>query len=173
MHAAFHKPLNLFSAELDSNLLQDMLYFIQNCFVTLNEMHNVLTYNKIWKQRLVNIGTLTSEVCENFNLTGVMSRSAGIKRDLRLSPKDVYSNYNLFSFKSYFGVNGDSFDRYLIRMLEMGESLHIANAAVSKLFDSNITANQANSILWNQLYLSNPNKKTYNSMEDLINHFLH
>lgn len=147
MHAAFHKPANLFSLQVDQSLLQDMLYFIQNCFTTLNEMHNVLTYNKIWKQRLINIGTVNSEICESFNLTGVMARSAGIKRDLRLSPKDVYSNYNLFSFKSYFGVNGDSFDRYLIRMLEMGESLHISNTAISKILDSTLDVNYTNSLL--------------------------
>jgi NADH:ubiquinone oxidoreductase subunit D len=47
MHAAFHKPVNLFSNAIDDSLLQDILYFIQNCFTTLNEMHNVLSFNKI------------------------------------------------------------------------------------------------------------------------------
>ena len=47
MHAAFHKPVNLFCTEIDKNFLQDVLYFVQNCYTTLNEMHNVLTYNKI------------------------------------------------------------------------------------------------------------------------------
>jgi len=81
----------------------------------------------------VNIGAISHSTCEQFNLTGVLSRSVGIKRDLRLSHKDTYSNYELFSFKSYFGVNGDSFDRYLIRMMEMGESLHICNLVINKL----------------------------------------
>lgn len=173
MHAAFHKPLNLFNPALDSVLLQDILYFIQNCYTTLNEMHNVLTFNKIWKQRLLNIGTLTPEVCETYNLTGVMSRSCGIKRDLRLSAKDVYSNYNLFSFKSYFGVNGDCFDRYLIRMLEMGESLHICNLAVNNLLlirnDNQVVA----TTLSQESYFNSTNSNMYTSMEDLINHFLH
>jgi NADH:ubiquinone oxidoreductase subunit D len=47
MHAAYHKPVNLFSLEINHEFLTDILYFIQNCFTTLNEMHNVLTYNKI------------------------------------------------------------------------------------------------------------------------------
>lgn len=102
-----------------------------------------------------------------------MARSCGIKRDLRLSPKDVYSNYNTITFKSYFGINGDSFDRYLIRMLEMGESLHIANIAVSKLLTSDINTNLANSIITQQLYFNKKSTNMYNSMEDLINHFLH
>lgn len=173
MHAAYHKPMNLFSTELDDKFYQDILYFIQNCFITLNEMHNVLTYNKIWKQRLINIGTINFEICETYNLTGVMSRSVGIKRDLRLSSKDVYSNYNTIFFKSYFGINGDCFDRYLIRMLEMGESLHISNLVLNKLnLKSNLT-NLTNSLIWKNNYHTNQNKKTYSSMEDLINHFLH
>lgn len=172
MHAAFHKPLNLFSPELDFNFLQDVLYFIQNCYTTLNEMHNVLTFNKIWKQRLVNIGTLNPEICESYNLSGVMSRSCGIKRDLRLSPKDVYSNYNLISFKSYFGVNGDCYDRYLVRMLEMGESLHISNIVINKLLVSKKNSSIVITDILNNSYFNN-NSTMYSSMEDLINHFLH
>jgi NADH-quinone oxidoreductase subunit D len=62
-----------------------------------------------------------------------MSRSVGLKRDLRLAHSNTYSSYNLFNIKSFCGVNGDSYDRYLIRMLEMGESLNICNQVASKL----------------------------------------
>lgn len=172
MHAAYHKPINFFLPNLDKFFIQDILYFIHNCYITLNEMHNVLTFNKIWKQRLFNIGTITQETCELYNLTGVMARSCGIKRDLRLSVKDTYSNYNTIFFKSYFGVNGDSFDRYLIRMLEMGESLHILNSTSKLLLNKkgNLLDN-INSV--SNLFYNNENMETYNSMEDLINHFLH
>lgn len=121
----------------------------------------------------MNVGVITSETCEAYNLTGVMARSCGIKRDLRLSPKDVYSNYNLLTFKSYFGSNGDSYDRYLIRMLEMGESLHIANVVTSKLLSSTLEVNITNSIIAQELYFNKKDTNMYNSMEDLINHFLH
>jgi len=47
MHAAYHKPINVFNSYLDKNLLSDILFFVKDCFITLNEMHNVLTYNKI------------------------------------------------------------------------------------------------------------------------------
>lgn len=173
MHAAFHKPVNIYSTELDHQFLIDILYFIQNAYVTFNEMHNVLTYNKIWKQRLINIGVITSQTCETYNLTGVLSRSAGIKRDLRLSAIDSYSGYNFFFFKSFIGVNGDCFDRYLIRMMEMGESLQICNTIISKMLNTNIYQNYTNSLLWNNFYFNNNKKKAYNTMEDLINHFLH
>lgn len=173
MHAAFHKPANLFFTSLDQYFLNDILYFIQNCFVTLNEMHNVLSYNKIWKQRLLNIGTLNSTFCSKHNLSGVMTRSCGVKKDLRLCPKDSYSNYNVFEFKSYFGFNGDSYDRYMIRMFEMGESLRICNQAINFLNFAESKVSHLNSLLWNKLYKSHQTNLTYSSMEDLINHFLH
>lgn len=169
MHAAFHKPVNLFSAYLEKDFLQDILFFVQNCYTTLNEMHNVLTFNKIWKQRLVNVGTINSDICELYNLTGVMSRSCGIKRDLRLSTKDCYSGYNTIIFKSYYSVNGDCFDRYLLRMLEMAESLQITNAVTYNLFNNNNNHFSLNNITKSYF---NKNIESYNSMEDLINHFL-
>ena len=172
MHAAFHKPMQIFSNHLTSSLTQDILWFVSNCFTTLNEMHNTLTYNKIWKQRLVNIGVLTPELCQTFNLTGVMSRSAGIKKDLRISTVDSYSGYNTLFFKSYTGVNGDCFDRYLIRMLEMSESLHIVSLTAAKLFKTQITANQNVTTLWETYYRKSKISSNYSSMEDVINHFL-
>jgi NADH-quinone oxidoreductase subunit D len=65
-----------------------------------------------------------------------MARSAGFKKDVRLSKKHCYSNYQNISLKSYLGINGDSFDRYLIRMFEMGESLQISNFIVEKLLQT-------------------------------------
>jgi NADH dehydrogenase (ubiquinone) Fe-S protein 2 len=170
MHAAFHKPVILTNNFLTNNFLNDILFFISNCFTTLNEMHNVLTYNKIWKQRLVNIGTINQDSCTNYNLTGIMSRSVGIKQDVRLSKVNSYSSYNSINFNSYIGVNGDCFDRYLLRMMEMGESLHIINLVIQKLSTNSVSMNSVN-ILWDSLFKSN-NSLQYSSMEDLINHFL-
>ena len=56
-----------------------------------------------------------------------MARCVGIKRDVRLSRMDSYSSYNSILFKSYLTLNGDSYDRFLLRMFEMGESLNISN----------------------------------------------
>lgn len=170
MHAAFHKPANYFNFYLDKQLLNDILAFIQGCFITLNEMHNILTNNKIWKQRLVNIGVLSYEDCLNYSLTGVMARSVGIKRDLRLATKNSYAFYNKISLKSYLGINGDSYDRYLIRMLEMGESLNIINFVTKILLDSK-QQYQFTPLLLNKIFYKEE-KSTYSSMEDLINSFL-
>lgn len=169
MHAAFHKVSTNFYYTLDKLLLTDILKFIKNCYKTLNEMHNVLTYNKIWKQRLINIGTININNITNWNLTGIMARSVGYKKDVRLSKKHSYSNYNNINFKSFIGINGDCFDRYLIRMFEMSESLNISNIIIQNLLklETNTAINQ-------QLINKNINKKfkSYTYMEDLIEHFL-
>ncbi len=170
MHAAFHKPLILNDNFLSKNFLNDILLFTTNCFTTLNEMHNVLTYNKIWKQRLVNIGAISVNNCIDYNLTGVMARSVGIKKDVRLSKLSSYSSYNMFMFNSYISINGDCFDRYLLRMLEMGESLHIINLIINKLLNTP-NNNSCNNIIWEKLYKQTKTNLTYTNMEDLINHF--
>lgn len=167
MHASYHKFTNIFNYNIDNNLLIDINIFIKLCFKTLNEMHNVLTYNKIWKKRLINIATFNIKDCQNYGITGVLSRSVGLKYDLRLSYIKTYSNYNLLNFKSFLGINGDSYDRYLIRMFEMGESLQIINQINSKLLNLNN----------NNININNKNynidlKKNYNYMENLIFQFL-
>ena len=168
MHAAFHKVSINFTFIVDKKLLTDVLKFIKNCYKTLNEMHNVLTYSKIWKQRLINIGTLNTNNVTNWGLTGVMARSVGFKKDVRLSKKHNYSGYNGVNLKSFIGINGDCYDRYLIRMFEMGESLNISNFIVQNLLKID------NSVNYQQLLNKNwkKNKKNYSYMEDLIEHFL-
>lgn len=85
MHAAIHSFTNPRLTKISNQLLHDILFFIQECYTTLNEMHNVLSYNKIWKQRLVNIGVFSYKTAYKWGLTGVMLRSTGVRRDLRLN----------------------------------------------------------------------------------------
>ena len=171
MHAAFHRPATQFNFILEISLIHDILNFVKNCYKTLNEMHNVLSYNKIWKQRLINIGAINSKSITSWNLTGVMARSVGYKKDLRLSKKHSYSNYNQFSIKSFLGINGDCYDRYLIRMLEMAESLNVINLVSNYLLHNKVNKN----LIYQQLFNKNFNLKTnnYSYMEDLIEHFIH
>jgi NADH-quinone oxidoreductase subunit D len=98
-----------------------------------------------------------------------MIRSVGAKKDLRLSKKHVYSGYNKIDLKSYLGINGDCYDRYLIRMFEMAESLNIANYVTSQLLLN--TSKIPYQTLINKNY-NTATQSNYNSMEDLINHFL-
>lgn len=119
----------------------------------------------------MNIGVLSLEDVRNYSLTGVMARGSGLKRDLRLCKKNSYSGYNQFFFKSYCGINGDSYDRYLIRMLEMGESLALVNTVASKLLSmSKNTRKYSTTLFSKEIYSSQTSP--YNSMEDLISHFV-
>jgi len=80
----------------------------------------------------------------DYGLTGVMSRSVGIKRDLRLSKLETYSNYYFLNFRGFLGQHGDSYDRFLIRMNEMAESLNIVNQTISKIIKHKNIKNGAN-----------------------------
>lgn len=192
MHAAFYRPNEVNLTAISVFLLEDIVEFVRNCFTTLNEMHNILTYNKIWKQRLVNIGSYSYKTCLDFGLTGVMARCTGIKRDLRLDKMETYANYYHLYFRSYLGKNGDSYDRFLIRMNEMTESLNIINQVISRIkkfnkikilknsthknenIASNITNINPHAVL-KYLYPKHQShhsyKSEYTSMERLINHF--
>lgn len=178
MHAAFYRPNEVNITSISRFLLEDIASFSRNCFSTLNEIHNTLTYNKIWKQRLVNIGVYSYETCINYGLTGVMSRSTGIKRDLRLDKLETYANYYYLNFRSFIGQNGDSYDRFLIRMNEMSESLNIINQVISKLTKhkhkkktSNINSHSLLKYIYPKNYNQNNYKNEYISMEQLISHF--
>jgi NADH dehydrogenase (ubiquinone) Fe-S protein 2 len=182
MHAAFYRPNEVNLKAISSFLLEDILDFSKNCFTTLNEIHNTLTYNKIWKQRLINIGTYSHETCINYGLTGVMSRSIGIKRDLRLDKLETYANYYYLNFRSFIGQNGDSYDRFLIRMNEMTESLNIINQIINKITKhktqkkqikktSNINSHQILRFINPKQLNQNNYKNEYISMEQLIKHF--
>lgn len=181
MHAAFYRPNEINVHSISSFLLEDIIDFTKNCFTSLNEMHNVLTYSKIWKQRLVNIGVYSYKTCLEYGLTGVMARSTGIKRDLRLDKMETYANYYYLNFRSYVGQHGDSYDRFLIRMNEMTESLNIMNQVINKLTKFKKIGNKKNNsninphLLLKYLYPKSWNqhnyKSEYTSMEQLINHF--
>lgn len=79
------------------------------------------------------MGAYSYQTCLDYGLTGVMARCTGIKRDIRLDEMETYANYYYLNFRSYIGQHGDSYDRFLIRMNEMTESLNIVNQVVSKL----------------------------------------
>lgn len=142
MHSAFYRPNEVNYTALNQTLLEDIISFSKTCEITLNEIHNVLTYNKIWKQRLVNIGVYSYKSSIDNGFTGVMARCVGIKRDIRLSKSESYATYPSINFRSYIGNYGDSYDRYLIRMYEMLESLFIISQTVDKC---NISSNPSSS----------------------------
>jgi len=117
-----------------------------------------------------------------------MSRSVGIKRDLRLNKLETYANYYYLNFRSYVGTQGDCYDRFLLRMCEMCESINISNQVVQKLTKFNqLPKNKSLKLKQQKIVNTNPHSLTkylvkknldninfttpYNSMENLIKHF--
>jgi NADH:ubiquinone oxidoreductase subunit D len=178
MHAAFYRPGEVNLTSLSSFLLEDILEFSKNFFSPLSEINNLLTTNKIWKQRLINVGSYSYKQSLQYGLTGVLSRCTGLKRDLRLNKIEAYGNYYYINFRSYTGQKGDSYDRFLIRMCEMIESINIIAQLVNSLRKKKIkkklrklNAGFLNNYLVKSTYNKTNYKNEYISMEKLIEHF--
>ena len=161
MHAAYFRPGGV-SLDIPKGLLSDIYIFISQFSLRLDEIEELLTENRIWKQRLVDVGIVTLKTAQNWGFSGVMLRGSGIKWDLRKT--QPYEVYNKLSFNVPVGLNGDCYDRYLLRLAEMRESLKIIeqclnsiNIGISKTSDKKITP---------------PSRKDIKtSMESLTHHF--
>jgi NADH-quinone oxidoreductase subunit D len=97
----------------------------------IDEYEELLTGNRIWQQRLKGVGILTAADCKEYGVTGPMLRAAGVKWDLRKA--QPYSGYEKYDFEIPVGVNGDTYDRYLVRMQEMRQSARIVRQAVADI----------------------------------------
>ena len=161
MHAAYFRPGGV-SMDLPTGLLNDIYLFSEQFNLRLLEVEEMLTENRIWKQRLVDIGVVSSSEALDWGFSGVMLRGSGILWDLRQSQS--YEIYDKLKFEIPVGTNGDCYDRYLIRIFEMKESLKIIEQCLNeiplgviKTTDNKITP---------------PSRKSLKkSMESLIHHF--
>jgi len=161
MHAAYFRPGGV-SMDLPAGLLNDIYLFIDQFNIRLLEVEDMLTDNRIWKQRLVDIGVVTTKDAYDWGFSGVMLRGSGVNWDLRKSqPYEVYDQLN---FNVPVGSNGDCYDRYLIRIFEMKESLKIIEQCLNEI-PSGIIKTADNKI-------TPPSRKDIKqSMESLIHHF--
>ena len=116
--------------------LDDIYLFIEQFNFRLNEIEEMLSENNIWKQRLVDIGVISFLDSLNWGFSGVMLRGSGINWDLRKS--QPYDIYNHVFFRIPIGSNGDCYDRYILRMFEMKESLNIIKQCIDNLPEGNI-----------------------------------
>jgi len=161
MHAAYFRPGGV-SQDIPIGLCDDIYKFIKQFSYRIFEFEELLNNNRIWKQRLVDIGIVTANDALNYGFTGVMLRGSGIEWDLRKTiPYDIY---NLISFNIPVGKNGDCYDRYLIRMEEMKESLKIIEYCLHNISDGPIKINDY------KIVSPSRNIMKY-SMEALIHHF--
>ena len=138
MHAAYIRPGGV-SFDIPKGLLNDIFDFISFFNKRLNEIEEVLSENRIWKQRLVNIGVISKEDALNLGFTGVLLRSTGVNWDLRIN--DTYEIYSSLDFNIPVGINGDCYDRYLIRVEEMRQSLRIINQCINNMPTGNYKVN--------------------------------
>ncbi len=122
MHAAYIRPGGV-AQDLPMGLSQDIHTFARQFASRIDEMEEMLTGNRIWKQRLVDVGRVTRDQALDWGFSGVMLRGSGVAWDIRKTePYDVYKDMD---FSVPVGTRGDCYDRYLIRIEEMRESLRI------------------------------------------------
>ena len=130
LHAAYFRPGGVHQ-DLPPDLLDDIEAWCETFPKVVDDLDTLLTENRIFKQRLVGIGVATEQDALDWGFTGVMARASGLAWDLRRS--QPYECYSEFDFKIPIGKNGDSYDRFLIRMQEMRESTSIMKQAIQKL----------------------------------------
>jgi NADH-quinone oxidoreductase subunit D len=145
-----------------------MLDFIED-FTTrfpacVDEYETLLTDNRIWKQRTVNIGVVTPERALNLGFTGPMLRGSGLAWDLR--KKQPYEVYAKMDFDIPVGVNGDCYDRYLVRVEEMRQSNRIIRQCVDWL-----RANPGSVMAGDHKIVPPTREQMKGDMESLIHHF--
>ena len=161
MHAAYFRPGGV-NTDLPFGLLNDIYIFISQFPTRLNEIEEMLSENRIWKQRLVNVGEVTSAEAINWGFSGVMLRGSGISWDLRKTqPYDVYSKLD---FKIPTRSTGDCYDRYWIRLIEMRESIKLIEQCLNNIPTGVIKTTDSKIIAPSRFLLKS-------SMESLIHHF--
>ena len=163
LHAAYFRPGGVHQ-DLPPALLDDIEAWCDPFLNLVDDLNTLLTENRIVKQRLVDIGIVTEQDCLDWGYTGVRVRGSGLAWDLRRS--QPYECYDEFDFQIPVGKNGDCYDRYLIRMQEMRESVKIMKQAVQKL-----RAEPAGDVLARGKLTPPKRGDMKRDMESLIHHF--
>jgi NADH-quinone oxidoreductase subunit D len=161
MHAAYIRPGGVHQ-DLPKGLLEDITVFADGFPKYVDDLETLLTNNRIFKQRLVDIGVVTKEEALDYGFSGPMLRGSGIAWDLRKS--QPYEVYDKMDFDVVVGKNGDSYDRYLIRVEEMRQSIRIIHQCVEQMPEGEIVTSDKK--------IAPPKRgDTKSSMEALIHHF--
>lgn len=161
LHMAYFRPGGV-SQDLPAGLAEDIMAWTEKFPLFLDDFESLLTENRIFKQRTVDIGVVSVEQAYDWGFTGPNLRASGIAWDLRKSqPYDVYDRMD---FDIPVGKAGDCYDRYLVRMVEMRESLKIIRQCLSEMPEGPVRTTDAK---------INPPRRAEmkHSMEALIHHF--
>ncbi|CAM6095035.1 unnamed protein product [Calypogeia fissa] len=161
MHAAYIRPGGV-AQDIPLGLSEDVYQFTQQFASRVDELEEMLTNNRIWKERLVDIGVVTASDAMDWGFSGVMLRGSGVKWDLRkASPYDVYDK---MTFDIPVGSRGDCYDRYCVRVEEMRQSIRIIVQCLNEMPMGTIKSDDQK--------ISPPSRtQMKQSMESLIHHF--
>lgn len=161
MHAAYVRPGGV-SFDLPVGLLEDIHTFGVQFRERIQEIEELLKENRIWRQRLINVGSLSVEDAVAYSFSGVMVRGSGLPWDLRKA--FPYDGYETFLFQVPIGERGDCYDRFLVRVEELKQSLWIINQVLERI--------EKGPIRVEDYKLTPPSRSQMKfSMESLINHF--
>lgn len=163
MHAAYIRPGGV-SMDIPEDFLNDVEVFNNSFCYRLNEMEEMLTNNRIWRQRLVDVGVIPLDVAKDFGCSGPMLRASGLVWDIRkICPYEMYKYYD---WMVPVGSVGDCFDRFLVRIEEMRQSVSIINQTIRdlRIISGPVKVRSGK--------LKQPYRSTLKfSMESLIHHF--
>ena len=150
------------AADIPDGWIDGLRNFIRTFPKTIDEIDRMLTKNGIWVGRTVGLGIMSPEEAVNWGLSGPMVRASGVAYDVR---KDFpYLDYETYDFDVPVGTNGDVYDRYLVRMEEIRQSVRILAQAVDRLPDGPVNVDDPRLIL-------PPKSKATSEMESMIHHF--
>ena len=161
LHAAYYRPGGVHQ-DLPAGILDDIWAWSEKFPKVVSDIEGLLTENRIFKQRLVDIGTVSAEDAIAWGFTGPMLRASGVPWDLRKA--QPYMVYDKMDFDIPVGRNGDCYDRYLVRVEEMRQSLKIIRQCIQ-----NMPGGPATSV--DRKVTPPPRGEMKRSMEALIHHF--
>ncbi|HJK87642.1 MAG TPA: NADH-quinone oxidoreductase subunit D [Candidatus Megaira endosymbiont of Hartmannula sinica] len=161
MHANYIRPGGV-AMDIEDKTLDNIWQFCNKFPARLKDVEKLLSDNRIWKQRLASIGVISQKEAIEYGFSGVMLRSTGIEWDLRKArPYEIYEE---IEFDVIVGKNGDCYDRYLMRVEEMYESVKIIKQCIEKIPKGPIKINDTK--------ITPPKREEMKtSMEAMINHF--
>lgn len=161
LHTSFTRVGGLFR-DIPEEFLPLLERFLDECVRATDELENLLTRNPIWHDRTKGVGAMSIEDAVNWGYTGPCLRACGLAQDLRVA--QPYMGYQDYDFDVPIGTTGDVFDRYLVRVEEMRQSLRIIRQAVDRLEGGPVIVEDYKIAL-------PPKEKVYTRMESLIHHF--
>ena len=160
-HSAYFRPGGVHQ-DIPRGMEEDIYKFAEGFGQIIDDVESLLTENRIWKQRTVDVGVVTPEEAQAWGFSGPMLRGSGIAWDLRKA--QPYEIYDELEFDIPVGTHGDCYDRYLCRMEEMRQSLSMIKQCVEKL--------EPGAVMTDDPKIAPPKRAAMKeSMEALINHF--